>query len=246
VATEPHNLPLQWLSELGIVGFLLWSGAAAAALIGLWRALCVRDEERLARVALGLAVPAYLLYSVFDFDWDFVAVTAPVLLVTGLLLAGPPRPVRRRRPVLALAVVLVGAAAVYSVTAPWLASRRIDEAYAAIGTQHAVSLARSAHRLDPLSADALIALSDTLAARDDPAAARQALVDAVEAQPDNWEPWYDLGVFDLTVRNDACRAYVSLNRSYTLDRWGLPGEKNGPLVKARNAVNRGACAPLGS
>jgi hypothetical protein len=80
----------------------------------------------------------------------------------------------------------------------------------------------------------------------DAAGARAALVQAIQAQPQNWLPWYDLGVFDLTVRNDACRAYVSLNRSYTLDRWGLPGEQDGPLVKARNAVNHGACMPLGS
>ena len=61
----------------------------------------------------------------------------------------------------------------------------------------------------------------------DAAGARAALVQAIEAQPQNWRPWYDLGVFDLTVRNDACRAYVSLNRSYTLDRWGLPARRTG-------------------
>ena len=246
VATEPHNLPLQWLSELGLIGFLLAAGAALAALLGLWRALAVRDPERPARVALALAVPAYLLYSVFDFDWDFVAVTAPVLLVTGVVVAGPPRPVARRRPVLALAAVLLGAVAVYSTTAPWLANRRVDQAYTAVGSQHAISLADSAHSLNPLSATALIALSDMREATGDAAGARAALVEAIQAQPQNWRPWYDLGVFDLTVRNDACRAYVSLNRSYTLDRWGLPGEKDGPLVKARNAVNHGACTPLGS
>ena len=81
----------------------------------------------------------------------------------------------------------------------------------------------------------------------DAAGARAALVQAVDAPAARTRrPWYDLGVFDLTVRNDGCRGYFSLNRSYTLDRWGLPGEKAGRSCRPGTRSNRGACAPLGS
>ncbi len=48
-ATEPHELPLQFMAETGIVGFLLAAGAALAALFGLWRVLGRRDADRPAR-----------------------------------------------------------------------------------------------------------------------------------------------------------------------------------------------------
>src|SRR5438552_2435773 len=50
VVDEPHNTPLQFLSETGIVGLLLYLGVAGGALWGAWRA---RREP--AGLALGLA-----------------------------------------------------------------------------------------------------------------------------------------------------------------------------------------------
>src|SRR5205823_6468022 len=76
VATEPHNLPLQFLSETGIVGFILFLGivlAGAGALVETLRRL--EGENRLAAAALVVGLFAYAVHSVVDFDWDFVAVT---------------------------------------------------------------------------------------------------------------------------------------------------------------------------
>ena len=50
VATEPHQLPLQFMTETGIVGFLLAAGAAVAAFFGLWRVLGPARSDRPARV----------------------------------------------------------------------------------------------------------------------------------------------------------------------------------------------------
>src|SRR5207244_716013 len=56
VTTEPHNVPLQFLGETGIVGFLLFVGAAVAAALGIRAALRrLGDDDRPAgrRVGLG-------------------------------------------------------------------------------------------------------------------------------------------------------------------------------------------------
>src|SRR5205823_14295016 len=75
VATEPHNVPLQFMAETGIIGLLLFVGvvlAGAGALVETLRRL--EGEDRLAAAALVVAVFAYVVHSVVDFSWDFVAV----------------------------------------------------------------------------------------------------------------------------------------------------------------------------
>jgi hypothetical protein len=198
VATEPHNLPLQFLSETGIFGFILFLGialAGAGALVETLRRL--EGEDRLAAAALVVVLFAYVVHGVVDFDWDFVAVTAPVAAMLGVLLAaGRParvRPLGARRGVLAVAAGAFAAAALYSLVSPWLASRRVDDAYAALGRSDfgaAVADARSAHDLNPVSVDALLAWGAAEAARGDTAAAGRLYTKAISIQPDNWRPWY--------------------------------------------------------
>jgi hypothetical protein len=198
VATEPHNLPLQFLSETGIFGFILFLGialAGAGALVETLRRL--EGEDRLAAAALVVALFAYVVHGVVDFDWDFVAVTAPAAAVLGVLVAaGRPARVRllgARRGVLAVAAGAFAAAALYSLVSPWLASRRVDDAYAALGRNDvgaAVADAKSAHDLNPVSVDALLAWGAAEAARGDTAAAGRLYTRAISIQPDNWRPWY--------------------------------------------------------
>jgi hypothetical protein len=197
VATEPHNLPLQFLSETGIIGFVLFLGIAflgAAALVETLRRL--EGEERLAAAALVVLLFAYVVHGVVDFDWDFVAVTAPAAAVFGLLLAAGRRSrvrIRSQRGVLAVAAGALAAAALYALVSPWLASRRVDDAYAALGrgdTAGAVSDAKSAHDLNPVSIDALLAWGAAEAARGNTAAAGRIYTKAISTQPDNWRPWY--------------------------------------------------------
>ena len=199
VATEPHNLPLQFMAETGIIGFLLFVGlvlAGAGALVETLRRL--EGEDRLAAAALVVAVFAYVVHSVVDFDWDFVAVTAPAVLVLGLLIAAgrPALPRVRfetRRAILTVAAGALAAAALYSLAAPWLASRRVDDSYAALARgdrPKAASDARSAHNLNPLSVDALIAWGAAEASLGNVAAAGRLYTKAIALQPDNWKPWF--------------------------------------------------------
>ncbi len=217
--TEPHNLPLQFAAETGLVGLALFVGAMGAALLGLWR----RRADAVA-LALGLALPTYLFHGFLDYDWDFVAVTAPVLFATGVLLASG-RPERRVTPksLWAVVAVLAAAALVFSLAAPRLASKRVEEAYAALDREDskaAVDKAQEARSLNPLSIEPLHAEAAAEEARDRVARARELYVDAVEVQPLNARAWYELGCFELQVLDEPQSARRHLERSRELDPRG--------------------------
>jgi O-antigen ligase len=61
-AENVHSVPLLVLSELGIIGFALWSAALAAWAYAAWRA-----RQNIERVALGAGVGALLVTSTVDF-----------------------------------------------------------------------------------------------------------------------------------------------------------------------------------
>jgi tetratricopeptide (TPR) repeat protein len=203
----------------------------------------LEGRERAAAVALAIVIPAYVLHALADIDWDFVAATAPAFFVLGVLLGAvaPARP-PRGRPVLAAVAAAVALASLYSLTAPWLAARRVDDSYAALGRGDlfaAASAARDAHDLNPLSLDPYQAR----AAADIVAGARAAALReyrrAADRQPENSETWYDLGAYEFHLKRYQA-AYRDLNHAYTLDPWGPVGRKGDLLDRARAKVNAGA------
>ena len=217
--TEPHNLPLQFLAETGLVGAALFVGAMAAGLVALWRR---RGDP--AALALGLALPTYLFHGLLDYDWDFVAITAPVLFATGVLLAAG-RPERRVavQPLWAAVAVLLTGAVLFSLAAPRLADRRVEQAYAAIDRRdyaEALSKAEDAQSLNPLAVEPLHAEAAAEEARNRMTRARQAYVEAVETQPLNWATWYELGCFELQVLEEREAARRHLERARELDPRG--------------------------
>jgi hypothetical protein len=226
---EVHNLPLQFASEMGLVGLLLAAGAAGAALLGGWRAIQRLDgDERAAAAALAVLLPTFLVHGALDYDWEFVALCGPLFFVTGSLLATGREAVRVRRPVWALALVLVAWAALYSIAAPRVAAARVDDAYAELergSVEKAVAAAKSAHSLDPLSIEPLEAWASSEEARAHFRRARELYVQAVDLQPLNWAAWYELGRYDQEVVGDDAAAKKELGRAIELDPHGCPAKR---------------------
>lgn len=242
--TEPHSLVLQALAETGLVGLGLLLAAIATAVLAVRGTLRrLAGEERAAALALAVGALAWLVHALVDLHWDYVAVSAPAFLSLGLLLPTG-RAEHARRPLLVLAAVLVAATGVYSLASPWLAGRKLDQATAAVDRADlaaAISGARSAHGIDPLSADPLLLEAGAEAALGHEARAEQLYLQAVHREPQDAETWYQLGAYELDAGRPLV-AYRALNRSYTLDRYGPAGIKGGPLDRARAIVNRRARA----
>jgi hypothetical protein len=222
--TEPHSLPLQFLAETGVVGFALFLATAVALLRGSWR----RGPE----LALALVLPAYLLHSLIDIDWDFVAVSAPVFLVAGAL-AGR-EPFRRVSFFAPLAATGVAALAAGVLVLPWLGERWANDALGA-SPARVKTLTKRAEAVDPLLVDTLWARA--LAAQT-PRAAFAEYVRAVKRQPKNPETWRLAGLYAYSQQ---CyrTAYDYLVRYTELDNNAKPSEGGDQYNDALKRVNLG-------
>ena len=228
--TEPHNRPLQFLGETGIVGLLLYAGAAVAAAAGIVRARRrAHGMERAAVTALAVGLAAFLVHMVADMDWNYVATTGPLLLAAGVLLGRPAASrgaVAPRRPLLAAGAVLVALAAVYSLGAPWLAQRQLASATTARAAQRA-------HSYDPLSTDVLTEWAAFEDAGGNLKRANQLYRQAVSLEPENSETWYALGSFYYD--HDAWpQAYAALTKAWIYDRYAPLATPCGLLDQARH------------
>ncbi len=245
--SEPHSVPLQVLADLGLVGLALLVVVIGAGAVAVRRGLRLADAaDRPAAVALACLVLAFFVHSLVDYDLDFVAVSGPALAALGALLAvgRPPARVRAGAPGL-VALGAVGVAAVLALAFPALADREADKAVEAADAgrvAQAIDAADRARLLNPLSLQPLEARALAADAAGDERAAVAWYEKATELQPENPDPWYDLGFYRWLVTGDMCAAYQAFNRSYTLDPRSTRWFAGGPFDQAKDAVNeRRAC-----
>jgi hypothetical protein len=225
---EPHNFPLQALSETGIVGFALLATFVGGLGVAIRERL--RDDDRAPVAALAVCAIAWALQALVDIPYELIAVAAPLFVLLGVLIAEPGRRLVRGDVVWAVGIAGIAACAVLSLAAPALAEKRLEQ-----------GRYDEAHTLNPVAVDPLL----LEAAQEEGTNNLRALDlyhQAVDLQPDNPFPWEQLGLFELDTRNNPCAAYQALNQAYTLDRHDYtvfyPG---GPLDVARDKVNAGAC-----
>jgi hypothetical protein len=234
---EPHSLPLQMLSETGLVGLLLILLAAAFLLR---HSLRRRGHE----LALALVLPAYLLHSLIDVDWDFAAVSAPAFLVAGALAGRVP--LRRVSPFATLGTAGVAAVAFGALLLPWLGNRWADDALGAATARpaDAVRLADRALSADPLLVEPYWAKADAAIELGERQRAFAYFVDAVDREPKNPQTWLQAGEYALSNRCYRL-AYTYLERYTELDPKARPSAGGDDYRRARAFVNAGknACQP---
>jgi O-Antigen ligase len=224
---EPHSLPLQFLTEAGIVGLLLFVLAFAVLLRPAWR----RPHGH--ELALALVLPAYLLHGLVDVDWDFAAVSAPVFLVAGALVGGAPR---ARGSSFGLVAGAGAAVLVFGVLLlPWLGERWAGDALGASPPARAVQLANRAHSVDPLLVEPYWAKAG---AATQPRVAFAYYVEAVHRQPANPATWLAAGEYAFGI---GCyqSAYTYLERYTELDQKARRSEGGDDYNTALGRVNAG-------
>jgi hypothetical protein len=240
ITQAPHSMPLQLLTELGLVGCVLVAFGVHGVLRSARDVARAPGNDRAARAALALVPVLAAVHALVDLDWEIPAVDGVAVFVGGALLAlaAPGLAARKLRLVSAGATVLVGLAAAYSVGAPLLAQRELDRSLT--DPLAAYESARVAHSYDPLSLDAVLREAQAAHLRAQDGLAHTLYLEATRLEPENPLPWTELGDFEWHVVGDVCSAYGRYNRAYTEDP--ATAVAGGPLDRTRRAVNHHACS----
>lgn len=251
---NPHSVPLQFLSETGLVGALLALGAALALLAQGVRRVRVlpNGRARLTGAALLGGVVAFLVHCLYDWDWDIPAVALPALIFAGVLTGsaggrsvavrtGPHALMSRRslpdqivRAAILGVLALGGCAYALSAALPSIASGQtshavVEAAGSTSAAAHADQTAALAARLDPL-ASAALDVRGTIAVRvRQLGRARGLFAQAGARDPSDLTAWAGLMQVDFALgdRSDAVRA---ASRMLALDPLGRSGQRAAAAV----------------
>jgi len=187
---DAHDLYVQTLGELGLVGIVL-----LAALLVVPLAAAVRARRQpLVAPALGGYV-AYLVHASVDWDWQMPAVTLLALFAAGAIVAAArpeAQPLRRpARLALGAGAALVAAAAFVGLIGSIALSRAGDAVQNGEGRTAAAQAAK-AHRWAPWSAQALEDLGDGRLLLGEKRSGLAALRAAAAKDPGDWQIWFDI------------------------------------------------------
>ncbi len=229
---QPHNVPLEFLSETGLIGAGLALGGLALLGVAAARTGLARPPGRERGFAAALLVggAAWGLHTLVDWDWDIPGVTVPALIFLGVLAARPPGTRRERVGWSAsegrgLKLALGGGAAVLVIVLaalPAIAKDLTSDALSQAAKNTDADLTQAgetaalAKRLNPYSLEPVFAQAAIAERGNQPAAAAGLLVEAVERQPDNPAAWVRLARFQVLL-DDSRGALRSLLFAARLD-----------------------------
>jgi O-antigen ligase len=242
-----HNLYLETLADLGVVGLVLLVAVLGSVLFALLAA--VRTADRAIYGALSAGYIAWLVHAGVDWDWQMPVITAWLFFVGGFVLnaAGlPSRMSPRGRTGLAIAAVGVSVFA----GALLLTEQRIGTASSARSRGECVAAraaARSATSILDVFPQPYEVLGNCEIARGQPRAAIGAMQQARDLEPQNWQYEMDVAVAQALAGVDprpAIRAAARLNpREGTV---GLMSSLLNTSSKARwKSVSTSAISQLG-
>lgn len=210
---DAHNLYLQTLGELGLVGIVLLVVMLGVPLVAAVRA----RRHPLVAPALGGYV-AYLVHAAVDWDWQMPAVTLLALFAgAAIVTAARPRDPERRplgrpaRIALAAGAGLAAAAAFVGLIGSLALARADDAVLHGLGRTAATQGAK-AHRWAPWSAQALKDLGDGRLLLGEKRSGLAALHAAAAKDPGDWEIW-----FDIAAATDGSAHRTALARAKALN-----------------------------
>jgi hypothetical protein len=212
---QPHSVPLEFLSETGLIGGLLVLGGllllAGLATVG----MLARPPglDRAFAAAMLAALAGFGLHMWIDWDWDIPAVMLPVMIFLGVLVARPPTQseypvaapgIGTRAIVFGIGCVAAGLIAVSAIL-PWYSSKLTNDALSLASTntepnlKEAARKAALAKRLNPFTIQPLLAEASVLERGNQGAAAYDSLVEAVKLQPANSTTWLRLSRLEFLL-----------------------------------------------
>jgi hypothetical protein len=186
--TDAHNLYLETLAELGLVGLAL---LAAGLLIPVWAGVAARANP-LVPAAMG-AYSAALLHAMVDWDWELPAVMLAAVCLAGALMMASHRSRSLRvaglaRPVAGAVVLVLLVAALAGLQGNTATADSADAG--ARGDWHAaLSSANTAVSWAPWSAAAWVSLGDARQALRRPGGLA-AYRHAARLDPGDWATWF--------------------------------------------------------
>ncbi len=242
---HPHSTPLRVVSQLGIVGAVLFLVLVIVALVlGIRRRA---TASPLVAAAAGAALSCFAFWLVagsFDVLWEIPALAAPAFALAGLVAAPLPgdgsraaRHGRRERVATGAAVGLL-ALGLASLVVTWASFSFVQSGRAAGAAEPSKAYERLdlAADLNPLSALPFVYKGLIAQEAGQAAVARAAFASALEREPRNWFAALQLGLVEAT-EGDQEAAAAAIARAQELNPRDPLVEIAGQLVAAGGDVD---------
>lgn len=240
-----HGFIPQTMADLGIVGLAL-----SLALLGSWivaalRATALRPRrdrgvpftpERIGLITLLAVAVTFGVHSLIDWTWYFPAPALAALICAGYLAGrgplesapepaawSPPAQPRAVRIAAAVGVVVIAAAAAWTMWQPHRSATATSDALAAVAAGDLAAAQADAQRArdaNPLAVEPLYALATVADAQGRPVAAAGYYADAVRLQPANPDPWLEFGSYVFTSRQQLRLGLSAMRGALYLDPRG--------------------------